>query len=207
MSRKPGRDSRRRFLAATAVAATSAVAAAATGCSGDTRTRLATGGATDTDLAAATHLAGLEVVAAHTYEIAADAVKSRLLGVVPFGVNEYIATGIAHHWAHLKAWNELLTKAGRATVTAPDDEFKPRIDARLTEVNDLPKALYLMEMLEDTLSQTYLKAIGRLRSERAIRTAAAIQVVDQQHLAIIRYIVGQYPIPDTFQPTNRALRP
>lgn len=202
----PQRPGRRGFLAATAGAAMAAVTVTA-GCGSDTRTRLATGGASDTDLTAATHLAGLEVVAAQTYEIAADAVKSRLLGTVPFGVNEYIATGIAHHRAHQKAWNQLLTKANRSAVTVPDGTLKPRIDTKLTEVDDLPKALYLMEMLEDTLAQTYLKAIGKLHSERAIRTAAAIQVVDQQHLAIIRYIVGQYPIPNAFQVTDRALVP
>lgn len=200
---------RRGFLAA-AITATSAMAAAAiAGCSGDTPTRLATGDGAlaNTDIATATHAAGLEVVAMQTYEIAADAVKSRLLGTVPFGVNEYIGTATAHHNAHLNAWNQLLVKADRKRVTQPDGKLKPRIDTELTGVNTLAKALYMMEALEDALAQTYLKAIPTLHSEDAIRTAAAIQVIDQQHLTILRYIVGQYPIPTAFQTTTRALSP
>jgi hypothetical protein len=38
----------------------------------------------------------------------------------------------------------------------------------------------------------------------AITLAGALQSVDQEHSAILLYVLGQYPVPDVFQKGNRA---
>ncbi|MDQ3640574.1 MAG: ferritin-like domain-containing protein, partial [Actinomycetota bacterium] len=48
--------------------------------------------------------------------------------------------------------------------------------------------------LEDYASQTYQKAIPLLKSTDAIRLAAQINVVGAQRQAVLRYILGLYPV-------------
>jgi len=59
-------------------------------------------------------------------------------------------------------------------------------------------------MLEQIPAQTYLKVQPTLQSRDAIKLAASIKAVDQQHHAILLFAIGQYPVPDTFQRTEKA---
>ncbi|MGH3926801.1 MAG: ferritin-like domain-containing protein [Pseudonocardiaceae bacterium] len=158
-----------------------------------------------TDLAVAELAAGLEVLAVQTYTAALDAATAGNLGEVPPVVAQYVTTAKAHHQEHLDAWNTVLTGAGRSEVTAPNAQLKPTVDGEFAKVTDVAGAANLALTLEQIAAQTYLKAIPTLRSTDAIRTAAAIQVVDQQHQAILLYALGMYPVPDVFQPTDKAV--
>lgn len=158
-----------------------------------------------TDLAVAELAAGLEVLAVQTYTAAQEAAIAGSLGEVPPAVAEYVATAMAHHQEHLDAWNTVLTGAGRPEVTAPNAELKPTVDGEFAKVKDVAGAANLALMLEQIAAQTYLKAIPTLTSKDAIRTAASIQVVDQQHQAILLYALGMYPVPDVFQSTDKAV--
>lgn len=159
----------------------------------------------EADLAVAGLAAGLEVLAVQTYIAALDAAVAGKLGEIPPAVAEYVSTARSHHDAHLDAWNTMLTAAGRSTVSEPNAELKTTVDEEFAKVTDVAGVANLALMLEEIAAQTYLKVIPTLRTEDAIRTAGSIQIVDQQHQAILRYALGMYPVPEVFQPTDKAI--
>ncbi len=194
--------SRRRFLAGTTVAAGFAVFAVACGNddeadtgAGQTPDTSPTTAAGNTDLDTAAVAAGLEKLAVDTYTAAGQLATTGKLGAsVPVAVVEFVTTAGKQHQEHLDSWNRVLTGAGRPAVTAPNAQLKPAVDAAAGKLTDVPGAATLALRLEDYASQTYLKVIPTLKSPDAIRLASQIFVVDQQHQAILRYVLGLYPV-------------
>jgi hypothetical protein len=206
--------SRRRFLGASAglVAAAGILAACgdddddastSTGSSDDSTTSTS-GGDPSGDLAIATVAAGLEVLAVGTYKAALDAAGSGALGEVPPAVGEFVTTAMGNHQAHLDAWNKVLSDAGEAEVTEPNADLKPVVDGEFAKVKDVAGAAMLALMLEEIAAQTYLKVLPTLTSPEAIQLAGSIQVVDQQHQSVLLFALGQYPVPEVFQKTDKA---
>ncbi|MDP8936733.1 MAG: ferritin-like domain-containing protein [Actinomycetota bacterium] len=209
--------SRRRFLVGTGAAAGLALVAGA--CTGDgdgdgpgavqtptTRRPRATG-----DLAVAEVGAALEKLAVDTYAATLTAAAGGRLGDVPGVVTELLTTVRAHHEVHLSSWNTMLRAGGRPDVTEPNASLKPAIDRMFAEVRDAAGAARMGLVLEDITAQTYNRAIPTLRTREAIRLAAQMQVVDQQHISVLRYVVGVFPVGSgevqesrAFQPTDRA---
>ncbi|MGH3804108.1 MAG: ferritin-like domain-containing protein [Pseudonocardiaceae bacterium] len=198
---------RRGMLAASAAA----VAAFAAACSsnsqtssGSSSTAAAAGGGAAGDLAVAKLAAGLEVLAVGTYKAALDAATAGKLGAVPPAVATFVQTAMGQHQEHLDAWNTVLTGAGQPKVTEPDAKLKPTVDAAFAKVSDVGGAANLALMLEQIAAQTYSKAIPTLQSKDAIKLAGQIQIIDQQHQAILLYALGMYPVPEVFQSTAKA---
>ncbi len=52
--------------------------------------------------------------------------------------------------------------------------------------------------LENTAAATYTKQMGELTSKEALSAVATIAPVERQHAAILSYVLGDYPVPDTF---------
>ncbi|MGH9189618.1 MAG: ferritin-like domain-containing protein [Acidimicrobiales bacterium] len=204
--------SRRRFLAA--AGATAGLGLVGAACSGNDRGgpdgTTSTGGGTATtaratgDAAVAEVAAGLEKLAVDTYVSLLTAANSKKLGAVPPAVAELLNTAKAHHDEHLKQWNTVLRNAGRPEVTAPNANLKPTIDNELAAVKDEVGAAKLAYTLEEIASDTYNRAIPNLASREVVKLAAQIQVVDQQHRAILLFALGQYPVPEVFQNTDKA---
>ncbi len=198
--------SRRRFLAGATVVTGLAVVAVACGNDDDGQesggsggqtgdTTATTGAAANADLDTATVAAGLEKLAVDTYAAAGMlATQGKLGPSVPDAVVEFVTTAGRQHQEHLDSWNRVLTGGGRQAVTAPNAQLKPLVDAAAVKLNDVPGAANLALRLEDYAAQTYLKVIPTLRSPDAVRLASQILVVDQQHQAILRYVVGLYPV-------------
>ena len=210
-----GALSRRRFLAAGGVAAGLTLAAGA--CSGgDDAGAPGDGGqapppterpSPDGDLAVADLAARVERLALDTYGATLSAAGGARLGDVPPALADYLATANAHHVVHLSSWNTMLRAGGFSDVTEPLAALKPLIDARFAEVTDALGAARLVLVLEDVASQTYNRAIPTLKSREAIRLAAQIQVVDQQHISVLRYLLGLYPVGSGDVPESRAFQP
>lgn len=212
--------SRRKFLIGTSVAAGLAVVTAACG-KDDKKTATTTPGDTsdmnDTtgeggktlsgDAAIAEFAAGLEVLAVNTYKSALDAATAGKLGPVPPAVATYVQTAMAHHQEHLDALNEVVTGAGGSKVTTPNAGLEPTVKTMLSQVKDVGGAANLALTLEDIAAQTYLSVIPVLKSKEAIKLAGSIQIVDQQHQAILLYALGKYPVPEVFQKTDKAAKP
>lgn len=81
------------------------------------------------------------------------------------------------------------------------------VDAEFAKVKDVAGATKLALTLEDIAAPTYLKALPSLQSNDAIKLAGSIQAVDQQHVAILNFALGMYPVPDVFQKTDKAASP
>ena len=60
-----------------------------------------------------------------------------------------------------------------------------------------------MPPAQQTAAATYLKSIPSLTTETAV-VAGSILCVDQQHVAVLDYALGEYPVPDTFASTKQA---
>lgn len=208
---------RRRFLTYSGMAAGAGIALVACGSddadsTADTTAAGGTSAAPSTtaagpsgDLAIAAGAAGLEVLAVNTYTAALDAATAGDLGEVPPAVAEFATTAKAHHEAALEAWNGVLTGAGEQAVTMPPADLEQTVNDAFGQVTDITGVAELALMLEETASQTYLDAQPVLESADAKLLAGSIQVVDQQHAAILYYVLGEYPVPEVFQPTDMSI--
>lgn len=184
---------RRRFLAGSAV--TTGVAALITGCTGggDGDGSGAPGAAHDLNTAAVA--AGVEKVSVDTYTaVGRLATDGKLGAAIPPAVATFVATATGHHQQALNRWNKLLTDAGRPEVTAPKEALRTVVDMATARVTDVPGVARLALRLEDYASQTYQKAIPRLTSAEAVTLAAELTVISHQRQAILRYLLGLYPV-------------
>jgi len=201
---------RRWFLVAAGAVGAAAVAAACGNDNEPSGGSTSAGSSTSTTASAAADgevakvAAGLEVLAVQTYTAAAAAAGSGKLGAIPPAVGEFVKTALGHHQEHLAAWNKVITAGGGTAVTAPNAKLKPTVDAEFAKVTDAAGAAKLALMLEQIAAQTYLKVLPTLGSKDAIKLAASIQAVDQEHQAILLFALGQYPVPDVFQKTEKA---
>jgi hypothetical protein len=141
----------------------------------------------------------------------ADAYTSVLgldrLGTVPAGVKGLWQTFASHHRDHATAWNAILTAAGEAAVTTGDAGFSASVvTPGLAAVKDLGGAVAFVSGIERTAAATYLAAIeGTLTTTGALQTAAAIQPVELQHVAMLGLLAGNDPVPASFAETTGAL--
>ncbi|HEX2063304.1 MAG TPA: ferritin-like domain-containing protein [Acidimicrobiales bacterium] len=161
--------------------------------------------ATGDDSRVAAVAAGLEVLAVDTYRSTLEAATAGRLGDVPPAGAEYLQTALAHHEAHRDSWNALLSAAGQPEVTTPNQRLAPGVTSELSRVSDFAGAARLALRLEEIAAATYLDAIPRLSSRDAVRQAASIQAIDAKHVAILLFMLGQYPVPDSFARTERAV--
>jgi len=214
---RPGMD-RRRFLAVTGMAAGAGVVLVACGddsaddadgtAAGMTTTTAAgggSGGGAQGDLAIAMGAAGLELLAVNTYTAALDAATAGDLGPVPDAVAEFATTAQQQHQAALDAWNGVLTGAGEQEVTMPPSDLEQTVNDQFGQVTDVVGVAELANMLEQTAAQTYLDAQAVLEGADARTLAGSIQVVAQQHSAILNFVLGEYPVPEVFQPTDMSV--
>jgi hypothetical protein len=123
---------------------------------------------------------------------------------VPPAVAELATTVRDHHQQALDAWNSVISGAGWPAVTQPPAELAASVNAQLGAVTDVAGAAELALTLEETAAATYLAAIGTLESSDAIALAGSIQPIDRQHVSVLLYVLGRYPVPETFADTSMA---
>ncbi|MCU1450104.1 MAG: Ferritin-like protein [Acidimicrobiales bacterium] len=204
------RLTRRRFLVGSGAVALGGVALAACGSSSkksSTATTAASTGPLTGDLQIAAMAASLEILAVQTYQAGLSAAQAGRLGAVPPALADFSKTVISHHQQHAGAWNSILTNAGKAKVSKPDPVVKPQVDQMFGQVKDVPGLAKLALQLEDIAAATYLNGIGVLQDNKAVAIAASIQPVEMQHAAILNFVLGQYPVPNSFAKTDGARPP
>lgn len=211
---------RRRFLlGAGGVAAAFALAA----CSSSSSTKNAVGVPSASGSSAASgassssmYTGDLQVVALATalenqavgaYAAALAAAKAGKLGTVPPAVATFATTAMAQHADHAKAWNAVLTGAGKPAITNVPLSNQPATLKALGAVTDVGGAAKLALELENQAAQTYLFATYNVTSPAGIATAASIAPVEAMHAAILNFVLGQYPVPDDFLPVDKAASP
>jgi hypothetical protein len=118
-------------------------------------------------------------------------------------------TAQSHHKQHAAAWNSILTGAGKPAVTGVDQTVKTGvIDPGFAAVKTVPDLAKLALGLENVAAATYLNGIqNALQDTGAIKVAASIQPVEMQHAAILNFVLGEYPVPDSFSKTDGARTP
>ena len=157
------------------------------------------------DLAVGAFAASIEFLAVSTYKAALDAATAGKLGDVPPAVGEFVSTAMKQHQDALDKWNSVLKGAGKDEVTAPPTALAKSVNDQFAKVKDIAGAAKLALSLEQAAAATYLKAIPTLATEAPIRLASSIQIIDMQHVAILLFALGQYPVPDTFASTKAAV--
>jgi hypothetical protein len=201
---------RRRFLGAAAALAAVGAGAAGAACGGGgggggaTTTTKATVPALTGDVAVAHLVAGLEVLAIHTYDGLLDIAAAGTVGTVPALVGAVVTTARAQHGEHLAVWNRVLRGAGQPEVNVPDAGLLPILDGMLGQVADVEATARLAVLVEEILADTYLKAIPTLVDTDSVRAAALILATDQQHQAVLRFALGENPLPEPLQVPDKA---
>ncbi|HEV7525200.1 MAG TPA: ferritin-like domain-containing protein [Acidimicrobiia bacterium] len=169
-------------------------------------TSRSTGGAKLTgDLAVVALAAGLENLAVQTYAGGIRAATAGKLGTVPPAVVTFAQTVKSHHEQHAQAWNAVLAGAGKPAVTGVDKTVKDAVvDPAFAKVTDAVGLAGLALVLENVAAATYLEAISVVSAPAGVKTAATIEPVELQHAAILNFVLGKYPVPDTFTKMDGA---
>ncbi len=218
----PGTGSRRGFLlgvggvaAAMALAACSSSTKSAVGAptsgssamSGSASGSASASGLYTGDLRLVALATALENQAVGAYGATLTAAKAGKLGTVPPAVATFVTTAMAQHADHAKAWNAVLTGAGKPAITDVPLSNQPATLKALDAATSAGDAAKLALQLEDQAAQTYLYATYNVSSAGGIATAASIAPVEAMHAAILNFVLGQYPVPDDFLPVDQAASP
>ncbi|WP_232246451.1 ferritin-like domain-containing protein [Kitasatospora mediocidica] len=149
----------------------------------------------------------LENQAVGAYKATLDAATAGKLGTVPPAVANFVTTAMAQHADHAKAWNAVLTGAGKPAINDVPLSNQAETLQALSAATDVATVAKLALSLEDQAAQTYLFATYNVTSPAGIQTAATIAPVEAMHAAILNYVLGQYPVPDDFLPVDKAASP
>ena len=163
------------------------------------------------DLAVAAVAASLENLAVFAYNAGITAALAGKLGAVPPAVKQFAVTVKGQHAQHAAAWNSVLKGAGKQKVTVTYPPLTPTIQADFAKVTDITGLAQLALTLETVAAQTYQVETSMLKSSAAIGLSSSIQPVEMQHIAVLYYVLGEYPgtqssagTPLAFGPTNQA---
>lgn len=159
------------------------------------------------DLKVVALAAALENLAVTAYEGALKKAALGELGAVPPAVATFVQTVMRQHADHAQAWNAVLSAAGKPTIADAPLSIAQEQVAMLAAAKSVPDVAKLALDLENVAAQTYTFAVANSSDARAIVTAATIQPVEATHATILNYLLGQYPIPDTFIGVSSALKP
>jgi hypothetical protein len=151
--------------------------------------------------------AALENLAVSAYEEVLRKVDIGELGAVPPAVATFVQTAMKQHSDHAQAWNMALSRAGKPTLRDAPLSITQQQMAVLAAARSVPDVAKFALNLENVAAQTYTAATASLSDNTAIMTAATIQPVETMHAAILNFIIGEFPIPDTFIGTRTALKP
>jgi hypothetical protein len=153
------------------------------------------------DVRVAALAASLENLAVYTYSAGLKAATAGKLGAVPPAVATFATTAMAQHADHADVWNSTLKSAGYAKVTKPDPKELVTVNNAFAKVTTIAGLAELALLLEGVAAATYLEGLSVVTSSAAKATAASIQPVEMQHVAILRFVLGEYPVPSAFAST------
>jgi Ferritin-like domain len=199
------------LLAACGSSSTSTVKAAASSPASTSASAAAMSGGEGQDLSGDLQVvamaASLENSGIATYTAGIKAATAGQLGTVPPAIVTFAETAMAQHEDHQKAWNAVLTAAGKQPVTAVDPVIQPTINAAFAKVTDVTGLAELALMVENIAGETYQNGLSVIKSAAGIKTAASIEPVEFQHAAILSFVLGKYPVPNAFTGVSAARPP
>lgn len=163
----------------------------------------AAAGALTGDAEVAGTAASIENLAVAAYTMGIQAVTAHKLGAVPPAVVTFAQTAMSQHSQHADAFNAVVTAANQAKVTKPDPALLSKVQTAFGQVTDVGGLANLALSLEEVAANTYENDLGMsLSSSQLVSALATIQPVERMHISILLFVLGQYPVPDTFQMPN-----
>lgn len=159
------------------------------------------------DLKVVALAAALENLAVTAYNGALKAAGAGKLGFVPPAVAEFVTTAVKQHADHSEAWNAVLAMAGKPRITGAPLSITDDQVAKLNAATSVPAVAQVALDLENAAAQTYTFATANVSDAGGIMTAATIQPVEAMHAAILSFVLGQYPVPESFIGVGNAIGP
>jgi hypothetical protein len=159
------------------------------------------------DLQVVAMAASLENSGIATYMAGIKAATAGKLGTVPPAVVTFATTAMSQHQDHQKAWNSVLTGAGKMAVTSVDPVVQPTINKAFAKVTNVAGLAELALLVENIAGETYQNGLSVIKSAAGIKTAASIEPVEFQHAAILSFVLGKYPVPSAFTGVSLARPP
>lgn len=159
------------------------------------------------DLKVVAVAAALENLAVAGYGLVLKSAGHGKYGKVPPAIAQFVTTVQKQHHDHAKAWNAVLTGASLPKITGtPLTIAGPSVKA-LKGAKTIPAVATVALGLEDSAAQTYVFATANVMDPGGIATAASIAPVEAMHAAILSFVLGRYPVPNTDIGTQLAVQP
>lgn len=200
-------DSRRRFLLGSGGLVASGVLLAACGDDDDEAQEApapaaGAGGAAGGDDASMELMklnASLENLAVFAYGAALEAAEKGKFGkTVPDAVAGFAQHAKMQHQEHADAFNAAVTAMGGTAFTEPTPALVGAVKEMFAAVDSVPELALLALKLENTAAATYVSQMDQLTNAQTLDAVSTIAPVERQHAAILYYVLGEYPVPDTF---------
>jgi hypothetical protein len=160
----------------------------------------------NTDVQVLQTASSIEVLAISTYKTALSLPYIGGSAANPV-IKAFATTTMSQHADHQKAWNAVLTAAGKKPVTAVDPVVQPTINTAFAKVTNVAGLAELALMVENIAGETYQNGLAVISSAAGIKTAASIEPVEFQHAAILSFVLGKYPVPSAFTAVSLARPP
>jgi hypothetical protein len=205
--------SRRNFLLGSfAVVGAGALAACGSSSSGG---KAATGSTTPPsgsspytgDLKVVALAAALENLAVAGYGLVLSNAGKGAYGKVPAAIGEFATVVQKQHSDHAAAWNGVLKGAGLPQVTGTPLTIAPQAVSALKAAKTVGDVAKVALGLENAAAQTYVFAAANVMDPGGIATAASIAPVEAMHAAILSFVLGQYPVPNSDIGISGAVQP
>lgn len=158
------------------------------------------------DLSLAALLVSLENLLVYAYQDGLN--RKDRLGPYSPAVQAVIEDAQRQHKEHAVAWNSILSGAGKPGITGNDLTVKAAmIDPQLFRAKDAAAFLSVCHDLENLTAVTYLATMGAFENVAALKVAASIQPVENQHVAALQFLLGRNLATDAFAHPDGARTP
>lgn len=159
------------------------------------------------DLKVVALAAALENLAVAGYGLVLSNAGKGAYGKVPPAIAEFATVVQKQHRDHGAAWNSVLTGAGLPKVTGTPLTIAPGAVSALKSAKTLGDVAKVAQGLESAAAQTYVFAAANVSDQGGIATAASIAPVEAMHEAILLFVLGQYPVPNSDIGISGAVQP
>jgi hypothetical protein len=205
--------SRRNFLLGSfAVVGAGALAACGSSSSGGSATTGSTTSPSGSspytgDLKVVALAAALENLAVAGYGLVLTNAGKGVYGKVPMAIGEFATVVQKQHMDHAAAWNGVLKGAGVPQVTGTPLTIASGAVSSLKSAKTVGDVAKVALGLENAAAQTYVFAAANVADPGGIATAASIAPVEAMHAAILSFVLGQYPVPNSDIGISGAVQP
>jgi hypothetical protein len=159
------------------------------------------------DLKVVALAAALENLAVAGYGLVLQKATAGKYGTVPPAIADFVVTAQKQHKDHARAWNGVLKNAGLNPVTGAPLTIAAGAVSALKGAKTIPDVAKIALGLENSAAETYVFATANVTDMGGIATAASIAPVEAMHAAILSFVLGEYPVPNSDIGTSMAVQP